>query len=196
MTLPIALIADPPWAYRDALPGRGRGAAKHYPCMSISQLLRFPRPPVATSSWAFLWYTTAFAVEAHALLSGWGYAETGAELAWVKTTGPGDLVWDPDPTGAGWAYTGATVNTTKLAFGMGRTVRNCDERILIGRRGRPQPASHSVRSVFFAPVGRHSEKPERSYQVIEQLVGPKGPIVELFARRKRGGRYLCYGNEL
>jgi hypothetical protein len=41
------LVADCPWRFSDSLPGRGRGASKHYPCMSISDLCRFPLPPMA-----------------------------------------------------------------------------------------------------------------------------------------------------
>ena len=32
------VVADPPWPYKDRLPGRGRGAAKHYDIMSISEI--------------------------------------------------------------------------------------------------------------------------------------------------------------
>jgi N6-adenosine-specific RNA methylase IME4 len=83
---------------------------------------------------------------------------------------------------------------TLLAFGMGRTTRNCDERVLIAKRGRPERASASVRSVFFAPAGRHSEKPDRFYQLAEQLCG-EGPRAELFARQRRKG-WVGFGDEI
>jgi N6-adenosine-specific RNA methylase IME4 len=57
----------------------------------------------------------------------------------------------------------------------------------------PWPLVRNVRSSFEAPVGRHSEKPDESYELIERLA--PGPYVELFARRKRPG-WTCLGNEV
>ncbi len=37
------VVADPPWLFRDALPGRGRGARKHYRCMTVESALITPR---------------------------------------------------------------------------------------------------------------------------------------------------------
>jgi N6-adenosine-specific RNA methylase IME4 len=47
--------------------------------------------------------------------------------------------------------------------------------------------------VFEAPVGRHSQKPEAFYGLVEQLAD--GPYAELFARRRREN-WTCFGNEL
>ena len=32
------VVADPPWPYRDRLPGGGRGAAKHYKLLSLDEI--------------------------------------------------------------------------------------------------------------------------------------------------------------
>lgn len=44
----------------------------------------------------------------------------------------------------------------------------------------------SVRSVFEAPIGEHSEKPVVFFDLVESLVGDV-PCVEMFARHRRPG---------
>ena len=53
--------------------------------------------------------------------------------------------------------------------------------------------SRSVRTVFTAKAGRHSEKPEEFYQVVEEL--SPGPYLELFGRRQRQG-WTVLGHEV
>ena len=153
------VAADCPWLFDDKLPGKSRGASKNYRCLTLDELLVFPLPPIADDAWLLFWYVTSMVDEARAVVRAWGFEPTSGEFVWVKTTGPGETILDPlalgaDPPGH---------KETRLAFGMGRTVRNCDERCIIARRGKPEVASHSVRSVFFAPAGRHSEKPARFF---------------------------------
>lgn len=184
------LAADCPWLFDDKLPGKSRGASRNYRCLSVEEICRFPLPPLLDDAWLLLWYVTSMIEEARAVCRAWGFQPSGAELVWVKTTGPGETVLDPMAIGAERAGHKGTL----LAFGMGHTLRNCDERVLIGKRGRPERASASVRSVFFSPAGRHSEKPDRFFAIAEQLCGP-GPRVELFARQRRPG-WIGYGDEL
>jgi N6-adenosine-specific RNA methylase IME4 len=91
----------------------------------------------------------------------------------------------------------------KDSFGMGRIVRGSHEVCLIGVRGRAidHVLSHSVRSAFetleeceiVAPKGRHSEKPEAFYRLVETLF--PGPYFELHARRTRSG-WMSAGHQL
>jgi len=79
--------------------------------------------------------------------------------------------------------------------GMGYYVRQRHEMLLIGIRGRlpvPKPADRSS-SVFEAPRGVHSAKPEGAYEIIERMY-PDLPRVELFARRRRPG-WEAWGHE-
>lgn len=173
------LVADPPWLFGDALPG-GRGASKHYECLSVAELAGFPLPPLAPDCRLFLWRVAAMQAEALHVIQEWGFT-LKSELVWVKTSSeptgddPGEL-----PRG-------------RLAFGLGRTVRASHEVCLIATRGRPEALSRSVRSVFFARRTAHSRKPDRFYEIVEQI--SPGPYVELFARRRRDG-WCCYGDEL
>lgn len=170
------LCADPPWPFRDRLPGSHRGAARHYGLLSVRDICRHPLPQLADDCVLFLWRVAAMQQEALDVVWAWDF-ELKSEVVWLKKTANGNR----------W-------------FGMGRTVRAEHETCLIATRGRPQTKSHSVRSTFVtdfdglsATVGRHSEKPEQFYAVVESLFG--GPYCELFARRSRNG-WTCLGDEV
>ncbi len=167
--LPRVLVADPPWRFSDRLPGNGRGAAKHYSTLSQVDILRFPLPPLARDAVLFLWRVSSMQAEALDVARVWGFT-VKTELVWRKQTATG-----------------------KRHFGMGRIVRAEHETCLVATRGRITPKVRTVRSTFRAPVGRHSEKPERFYELVEELFD--GPYVELFARRQRRG-WTCMGDEL
>jgi len=165
-----ALVADPPWPFDDALPGPGRGAVKHYDLMTIDEIKAFPMPDFdPAGAWLFLWRVASMQQEALDVLRAWGFTLKG-EIVWVKTT-----------------------RDDKLAFGMGHYVRNAHEVCLIGVRGRVQPLVRDVRSVFMAPVGPHSQKPDEFYDIVRALVAE--PRVELFARQVQPGFY-AHGLEL
>lgn len=176
MTPARVVVADPPWLFGDALPGKGRGASKHYPCMVSTAIARLRLPPIAPDAVLFLWRVAAMQADALMVAREWGF-EPKAEVVWVKTTRRAA----PD------------AGATKLAFGMGRQVRNCHEVCLIATRGRVPPRSRSIRSVFFAPVGVHSAKPNAFYELVEEM--HEGPYLELFARRERPG-WTTVGSDL
>lgn len=170
------LCADPPWPFNDALPGKTRGARRNYATLMVNEIARFPLPPLADDCWLFLWRVAAMQQEALDVAWAWGFAPM-TEIVWLKKTVHGNR----------W-------------FGMGRVVRAEHETCLVARRGHPEVKSHSVRSTIVtefsglsAVVGRHSEKPEKFYEVVEQLCD--GPYAELFARRQRQG-WTCIGDEL
>ncbi len=169
------LVADPPWQFADKLPGKGRGAARHYATMTPEAICRFPLPPLADDCILFLWRVASMQQAALDVVRIWGFT-VKTELIWLKKT----------TTGGRW-------------FGMGHTLRAEHEVCLVATKGRPQVKSHSVRTTFTtdvtgfaAQVGRHSEKPEKFYQIVETLSA--GPYVELFARRQRLG-WTCLGDE-
>jgi N6-adenosine-specific RNA methylase IME4 len=162
------LVADPGWMFNDKLP-EIRGAESHYRTMTLEQIKQFPIPPMFLESHLFLWRVAALQEEALSVIRAWGYV-LKAELVWIKKT-----------------------KTGKRHFGMGRQVRYEHEVCLIATCGNAMPKTRSIRSTFEAPVGQHSEKPEKFYQIVEELCD--GPYAELFARRARPG-WWCYGEEL
>lgn len=169
MTHYQTIVGDPPWPFKDKLPGKGRGAVKHYATMTLQEICDYPLESIADDARLFLWTVAAMPGEALLTMQAWGFRPAG-ELIWVKLTS----------TGKPW-------------FGMGRTVRGAHERCMIGVRGKPELLSRSVRSVFTAKVSRHSEKPEEFYGLVEGL--SPGPYLELFGRREREG-WTVLGNEI
>jgi N6-adenosine-specific RNA methylase IME4 len=138
--------------------------------MPVEDIVRFPLPPLAPDCWLFLWRLASMQSEALSVVSAWGFV-VKSEIVWRKLT-----------------------KTGKEHFGMGRSVRMAHEVCIVATRGKVKPASRSVRSVFSAPVGRHSEKPDAFYSLVETLCGDVG-LVELFARRRRPG-WVTYGLEV
>lgn len=183
------IVADPPWAPRDKLPGPTRGAARQYPVMSTADICALGGrgtvygEPVADDAILFLWRLASMQGDALAVAAAWGFRVV-SEVVWRKIT----------KRGRAW-------------FGMGRTVRASHETALICVRGRASRivCGRNVRSVFEAPVplnddGRyvHSAKPEAFFtNVVEPLVGSAAavPCLEIFARRRRPG-WAAIGNQL
>lgn len=193
------LVADPPWKFGDKLPGKGRGAEKYYPCLSLDEIKCFPLPPLADDAVLFLWRVSSMQQEAIDVARAWGF-KPHSELTWVKTlpckrcdamgymllVDDGDIAaWCRECQGRGY----------KIAFGMGRIVRGAHEACLIATRGKAtqRVLAKNIRSVLHAPVGRHSEKPKEFFDIVQGLFD--GPYIELFARRERMG-WTTYGNEL
>src|SRR4051812_12654489 len=105
------LVADPPWPFKDRLPGPKRGAAKHYRALAIGAICDFQLPDLAADATLFLWRVAAMPDEALCVCRAWGFTPK-AELVWLKRTA----------TGKRW-------------FGMGRQVRMEHETVLIATRG-------------------------------------------------------------
>lgn len=81
-------------------------------------------------------------------------------------------------------------------FGLGQYMRGKTEDCLFGIRGR-LPALVKNESTLFGDgllhKGRHSEKPESSYDKIRRI--SPGPRLEMFARRNIEG-FLAWGNQI
>lgn len=175
---PRVLVADPAWKYKDKLPGKGRGADKHYPTLSIDQIARFPIPDMGDNAILFLWRVAQMQEEALFVMRAWGFQQFG-ELVWQKETTHG-----------------------KRHFGMGRVFRNEHESCLIAMRGRAYPVRHDARSIFVTwkmPTTeegriRHSAKPDEFYDLVRYLY-PRSEKHELFARKIRPG-WQQQGNQL
>ncbi len=198
------LTADPPWSFDDSLPGE-RGAEDNYTTLSIEEIKAFALPPIQDDAVLFLWRVSAgnekgesLADQAYDVARAWGF-KPKSELVWQKTRTCAAC--------SGVGYTMATTHNArvwcdkcsghgkKMHFGMGRYVRMSHEICLICTRGKPQfPDDNSRRSIFTAPVGEHSQKPDRFYDIVESMY-VDGPYTELFARKVREG-WQQHGNQL
>jgi len=160
------IMADPPW--HESGGGRiKRGADRHYPIVKDQDIA-----PLILSSpmWApepdchlWLWVTNNRLPIGLTVMADLGFRYV-TNAAWVKDR-----------------------------FGIGYYLRGQHELVLFGVRGKQPSLSRSVPSVVLAPRGKHSVKPEASYQMME-AVSP-GPRLEMFARTARVG-WDRWGNEV
>jgi N6-adenosine-specific RNA methylase IME4 len=162
-------MADPPW--KESGGGRiKRGADRHYPLMSTSEIVRLP-----VSSWAapnahlYLWVTNNFLPDGVAVMRAWDFRYVTC-VTWMKDR-----------------------------FGLGQYFRGNTEHCLFGVRGRlpyrTRVDGKRAQGVtgFCAARGEHSVKPWKLRYMAEQV--SHGPYLELFARRPAEG-WDVWGNEV
>lgn len=185
------VMFDPPWLERGG--GKSvRGAQRHYPLMPTKDM-----PDVIIRAFAevggpapdahgWMWATDTYLIngEAQWLIKELGFRAVRS-FEWVKTLDGVEREEDD--------YTDAD-----LSMGIGQYGRGCHEHLIFCVRGKGQSpdvwtGNRGVRSVIHAPKGRHSEKPEKSYKLIESVT--KGPFLEIFARSLRPG-WTSWGNEV
>lgn len=182
------VLADPPWPYNSdkAIVGNaGRGtnklanggiatqvaALEHYNLMSIEDIKELHvKDVVDSNAHLYLWFTNAFAVEAHDVARAWGF-QPKTIITWVKMKADGTPSMK-----TGYYYRGATEHILFCVRGSLRL------------QGPPAPTA-----ILTPRIGNHSQKPEESYRMIEEQ--SVGPYLELFARRPRPG-WSVWGNEV
>lgn len=179
LRLPLVrtLEADCPWKFSGA--GRRGGTRNRYQPMTVEQLCNYPLPPLDTDCRLFLWRVGALQQEALTVGTAWGFTQK-AELVWIKTTRDGRLILDVDGVGNDEVVKGKDL--ANISFGNGHQVRYSHETCLIFTRGNPGRMEH-FRSVFFAPIGEHSQKPDKFYRIVERM--SPGPYYRMFACEPR-----------
>lgn len=166
------VVADPPWDY--GRPNQRSSAGKHYRTMRNEEIAALPvRHVVAESAHLYLWVTNPRLFGSRngdgpsplEIMQAWGF-EYRTMLTWVKEGAPG----------MGWYFRGDT------------------EHVLFGTRGKaPIPPALRVSNTFRAKRGRHSEKPDVFYGIVER-VSPLARL-EMFARRARP-TWTAWGNQV
>jgi N6-adenosine-specific RNA methylase IME4 len=163
------IVADPPWS--QTLMGRRRrprdphiAKCLPYQTMNLDAVKLLPVASLASPAChLWLWTTNQFLRAGFEVMQAWGFKYL-APIVWVKPSGCGNYF----------------IHRTQT--------------VLFGYRERCQfPLARYLPNVFFALPGRHSQKPEESYQLIEK-VSP-GPRLELFARTVRPG-WQAWGDEI
>ena len=130
------------------------GAKPGYATMTHEELLNLD-----VGQWAeedchlYLWTTNNFMVRATELMLMWGFAHKTI-LTWVKPK-----------------------------LGLGVYFRNTTEHVLFGVRGELITRATDIPTHFDAPIGKHSEKPEKFYEIVRRASYP--PYGEVFQRLKR-----------
>lgn len=203
-----------------------RSAASNYPTLDQAALKELPIDLLAEDDAVLaLWTPCSLLAEGLDLMRAWGFRQV-QEWTWVKLTTQRDDEVAVSSDGqiairdaaalralAGCARKADRVQVAPsldhqevvvdlpLAFGMGRLARSAKESCLIGVRGSPYKhlKNKSIRDVFFAEAGPHSQKPECVQDALDVMF-PGGQALELFARRQRDSfpdddRWTRIGNE-
>lgn len=161
------LVIDPPWKFKD----QGSRISPTYPLMDLEQIAAMPIAEVADeNAHLYLWCPMAFTEEAHAIAAHWGFRYV-LDVLWIKTTDDG----------------------SRVRFGAGHYLRHAAEKALFCTRGTCPPLNRSTCNVLMTPRGRHSEKPDAFYRMVE-TVSPD-PRIDIFARKTRPG-WEVFGNEV
>jgi len=170
------IYADPAWTY-ESDPNSKRGiwglAQNEYKTMTFNQLKELPVKEITdTDSLLFLWATFPILPQAFELLKVWGFEYKTIAFVWIKE----------DRT-----------NNTPKKYGLGWYTRSNCEVVLLGRKGKFDRKSASVKQIVAGTLDKHSKKPNEVRKRILQLCGDL-PRIELFARIEPKG-WDAWGNE-
>jgi N6-adenosine-specific RNA methylase IME4 len=149
------IVLDPAWEY-DKDAWRFSRAAPDYPTMPVDEIRKLNIPALADQDCIlWLWTTNLHMADALDLVRHWGFRQKTI-LTWVKDR-----------------------------MGVREWLRGQTEHCILAVRGRPVKTLTNQTTILHAPRGRHSEKPEEFFRLVESLC--PGSKLELFARKKRKG---------
>lgn len=163
------IYIDPPWNER----GGGkikRGADRHYPLMSLSEIKSLPIGDIAHPNGChlYMWVTNNFLPQGLECLKAWGFD-------YVTT-----ITWMKDRIGLGQYFRGITEHCI-----FATTSKRLPYKVIDGKRAQGKTG-------FYAPKREHSRKPDEMRDMIEAV--SYEPRAEIFARSHFHG-WDCYGNE-
>jgi N6-adenosine-specific RNA methylase IME4 len=138
----------------------GRGGVP-YATMPRDQVLALPVPAWAEDEChLYLWTTNAILPLAVECMKAWGFQHKSM-LTWAKPS-----------------------------YGMGTQFRGQTEHVLFGIKGKLSTRCTDISTLFEAPRGAHSEKPEKFYDIVRAASYP--PYGEAFQRQARPGFVNLY----
>ena len=180
-------VLDPAWSRERGGGKIKRGADRHYALagpdqMALEYRMSEPWPADGVPGLLWVWATTSTLIggDLHALIAGLAGCRPCAGWVWAKVDGEscdgcnGEGEHGPltsaretcdlcDGTGLRWR--------PPRRMGLGQWSRVEHEHLILCRRGDVSvpPPPDRPRSMIFAPRGRHSEKPEAAWRVIERV---------------------------
>lgn len=169
--LPRTVVADPPWWPKLHANTKGRthgsngrrGPQGYYQLLTVEQIIAL-RPETQAKAHLWLWVINQHIDWGYRVAREWGF-EPQQMVTWCK---PG--------------------------LGTGQFQSNTEHMLLCRKGGPIENAFGRTNGTHFTwPRGRHSEKPDESYTLVERC--SPGPYHEMFARRPRPG-WSQMGNQL
>jgi N6-adenosine-specific RNA methylase IME4/ParB-like chromosome segregation protein Spo0J len=158
------IVIDPPWQYASRGNDPSHRAANPYPSMTLEEIAALDIGALAhPNSILWLWTTNAHLPHVFGLLEGWGF-QYKTMLTWIKDR-----------------------------FGTGDWLRGQTEHCLLATRGKPTVTLKNQTTALEATAGRHSEKPQAFYDLVESLC--PGSKLEMFARTQRKG-WQFHGSDM
>lgn len=178
------IYADPAWSYNDKSLNRG-GAQRHYSTMSIEDIKAMNVEEISdTDCTLFIWATFPLLQEALDVIKSWGFEFKTCAFVWVKA----------NKKTAVEQYSFLPQDNIETFMGMGSWTRANAEICLLATKGKPKRINADVRQVIYAPIMKHSRKPDEARKRITRLCGDL-PRIELFAREQAEG-WSIWGNEV
>ena len=158
------IYADPPWKYEFSVSST-RAIETKYSTLTTDEICNII-PPATNDAILFLWTPAPKLEDGLKVMKVWGFS--------YKT----NMVWVKDKIGMGYYF------------------RSKHELLLVGIKGDFKPPKEDRRfpSVLEASREEHSKKPEKMYEIIENMY-PNGKYLEMFARNRRKG-WASWGVEV
>lgn len=185
------IYADPPWSYKDK--GCKGNASQQYSLMADAAICDLPVKDIADEDCVlFMWATYPKIGEALEVIKAWGFTYKTIGFQWIKQNrgGSGHFL------GLGRWTRGNSEPCLVATKGDNVSIVLDEEGtvpVLLATKGRPKRLSAGVSQLVFAPLRRHSQKPDEVRDKIVELIGDL-PRIELFARSAADG-WDCWGDE-
>lgn len=177
------ILADPPWGYNGKM--MNASVTDHYTVMDINSIALLPVKELADKNCVlFMWVTFPKLNEFMRVVTEWGFEYKTCAFVWVKT----------NKRKAVNQHSFLPEESFDDFMGQGRWTRANAEICILATKGSIPRQSAGVRQIIYAPIERHSKKPDETRQRIIELVGDL-PRIELFARQKTPG-WAIWGNEV
>lgn len=158
-------LIDPPWEYTDKKNNDPAMGGITYPILSAQELASLSLyKAFEKDSVLGIWATMPKLIDDTALtvIKAWGFKPITVLFTWVKL----------NKNGIGY-YSG-----------LGHHTNSNIEVMILAKKGKGLPRlDKSVKQLIFAPIGKHSEKPQEQYMRLLRLYG-NVPRIELFARKQ------------
>jgi N6-adenosine-specific RNA methylase IME4 len=166
------ILTDPPYHYNKPSIPHNRMPEQHYTTMTTDDICNLPISNIANDRSAlFMWSPSSKLTDAFRIAKAWGFDDQhSTEIIWMKTAQNG-----------------------QVRMGLGKNVRNTHEHLLMFKKGDFPMPKIAFPNAFFALQTDNSRKPQRAYEIMENMY-PDASRIEIFARYVHPG-WVGVGNQ-